>query len=72
MQAGELFWLDRRGAKCEYVLDSHEQATGSTLIIIMFVAALVPLPIINDADEVKPQSILLILTLIITLNSQDK
>ena len=59
---------------CEYVYDSHEQATGSTLFIIMFVAALVPLPIINDADEAHTNldpdpgpTLTLLLTLILTL-----
>jgi len=51
---------DRFPTRCEYVYDSHEQATGSTLFIIMFVAALVPLPIINDADEVGTDNKILV------------
>jgi len=51
---------DRFPLKCDYVQEAHEQATGCSLFIIIFVAALVPLPIINDADEVVADNTILI------------
>ena len=45
---------------CDFVLRSLEQATGCSLFIIIFVALLVPLPIINDADEVGTDNKILV------------